>query len=228
MKLITTQVALFSKDLISRPDKMKDEIEQKMGGSIFDAMPLILNLPVDAPSDLPIVQAKSVSGRYALNISRMRIDYIVNPDYESNDDPLTAFNTYRSSVERFCKAVTSQTEISRIGIVFTLFENNADSVRAIYDRYLKTNCNAKCIEVTVRFNVQKQVKGLLLNNIRVIEAGNLHIDRNGTGEDKKGVIIQLDTNNVPSIQNKLTNDNIATVIMSAIKNLDPNEIREMV
>ena len=77
MKLITTQVALFSKDLISRPDKMKDEIEQKMGGSIFDAMPLILNLPVDAPSDLPVVQAKSVSGRYALNISRMRIDYFV-------------------------------------------------------------------------------------------------------------------------------------------------------
>lgn len=228
MKLISIQVALFASNLISRPDKLKDAIEQKMGGKYFDAMPLILNLPNDAPADLPIVQAKSTNGKYSLNLSRKRLDFAITPDFDANDDPHTAFSVYKSTIEKYCKAALSEIDFNRIGIVITLFEEAESNIHAIFQKYLKTPFNPNYVETNVRFNYLKKAKGLTLNNIRIIETGDLHIDRNGVGEDKKGVVIQLDTNNVPGIQICLTMDNILTVIAAAIKNLEPEEIKEMI
>lgn len=228
MKLISIQIALFASNLISRPDKLKDAIEQKMGGKLFDTIPLILNLPSDAPAELPIVQAKSTNGRYSFNLSRKRIDFSIAPDFDTNDDPYAAYTVYKSTIEKYSKAALSEIDCNRIGIVLTLFEETPDNISAIFQKYIKTPFNANYAEANVRFNYMKKAKGLTLNNIRVIESGNLHIDRNGIGEDRKGVVVQIDTNNVPGMQVKLTTDNISTVIAAAIKNLEPEEIKEMI
>jgi len=230
MKLFTIQIALFPKDQIDRPDKLKEIITQRMGEDLFDAMPMILNIPQNVPDDfpVPIVQASSTNGRYALNIGRKRIDFIVNPDYYDFSEPMDAYNAYKAKIDKYFKAVTSYCDLLRIGIVYNLFEETQQNVKAIFDKYLKQGFNAKCVETTIRTNTQKQIGKMLLNNIKIVEAGTIHITRNNAAEDKQGVLIQFDINNVPEQQNKLTNDKIITILSSAAKVLESSEIKEMI
>ena len=65
MKLISIQIALFSAEQVFRPDLLMNAINEKLG-NILDDMPTILNIPVDVPADIPIVQAKSQNKIYAL------------------------------------------------------------------------------------------------------------------------------------------------------------------
>lgn len=77
MKLISMQVALFTIDLISRPDLLFNNINGRLG-NIFDSMPMILDLPLDVPAEIPVVQAKSSNDVFAMNVSRKRIDLFIN------------------------------------------------------------------------------------------------------------------------------------------------------
>ena len=199
MKLFTIQIALFPNETIARPDKLKDEIARRMGEDLFDAMPTILNIPPEAPEDFPVplVQASSTNGRYALNIARRRIDFIINPDYYDFSEPIEAYNTSKAKIDKFFKSITANCDVVRIGIVYNLFEEVQDNVRAIFNKYLKTEYSSKFIETTIRTNQQKQVGKMLLNNIKIVEAGIIHITRNNVTEDKQGVLVQFDINNVP-------------------------------
>ena len=57
-KLLNIQIAIFSENEIERPDLILAKINQSMG-MIFDAMPIIMNLPKEMPNDMPIAQVSS-------------------------------------------------------------------------------------------------------------------------------------------------------------------------
>ena len=100
MKLLNIQIALFSKDNISRPDLVLNQINESMN-KIFDEMPMIMDLPEGMPTNIPIAQVASKSKEYALSVARGRVDYYINPKLfkEESITPEEAYNNYKYLIE---------------------------------------------------------------------------------------------------------------------------------
>lgn len=223
MKLISVQIALFSQETISRPDLVMNDINQKENG-IFDDIPTIINLPPDILAEIPIAQIKSKTGMYNLNVSRNRVDLIVNADFSNNNSPFEIFKSYKPIIDKFYKAVNAAMAVIRIGIIMTLFEPTGNNVKVVYDKYSKETYSRDCTEVTYRINKQNVVKGHVINNIRNIEATDLHF-----GSDvHKGIIIQLDTNNVPDQNKPITAELTSTLLTQAINKIKDSAVKELI
>lgn len=223
MKLISMQIALFAQDLIPRPDLLMNEINDKLG-NIFDAMPTILNLPTDVPAEIPLAQIRSKNNVYALNISRGRIDLIISPIFTEDKTPQEMFKQYKPTLEKYYKTAMKSVPIKRIGIIYTLFEPSETNVQAVYEKYLKEKYRSDSMEVTVHTNNQTLNQGVVYNNIRNVQAAIIHVGK----EDHKGVVIQLDTNNVPSKEVVLSTEMVANVISHAAAKLKPSAVKELI
>lgn len=223
MKLISCQVALFAMDKIKRPDLLLNEINAKLS-NLFDDMPMILNLPEDIPDEIPVVQAKSNNGKYVLNITRKRIDFIVNVEYQQEDNPIEVCKKMEGMIEKYYYSVFNSIDIIRVGMVHTLFEENENNTKIIFDNYLKKAYPLGCSEVSIRTNYQNLIKGMTCNNIFSIEAGELQVD----AEAHKGVIIQFDTNNIPDIKMKLKPEMVKDIIKMALNKLKTGALKELI
>lgn len=223
MKILSIQFALFTKNLISRPDLVLSGINEKLG-NILDAMPTILNLPPDIPADIPLAQGSSLNGVFALNVARTRIDFIVKPEFKENIAPADVFKKYRPLFEKYYKTVLVMTEVQRVGLVLSLFEQNENNVKAIYDRHLQEKYSMKCIEASVRTNKQNMSKGTVYNNLTSIEASELTVG----SEKYKGVHIQLDINNVPAQEKTISSEEIAYVISQSASSLKTSNLKELI
>lgn len=223
MKLLSMQIALFTSELISRPDLVMTEINSKMGG-VFDAMPNILNLPPEIPAEIPLVQANSNNGVYALNVSRNRIDLIITPQYEKEGMPLEIFKEYRNSIDKYCKATLNITSLIRMGVIITLFHETAENTRAVFDKYLRIPYSSDCVEANFRVNQQNINKGIVFNNIKIVEAGELHIG----STTNKGVIIQFDTNNAPENGRTVLAETISALLSQAASKIKPVALKELI
>ncbi len=223
MKLLSIQIALFTKEILSRPDLIMAEVNSKVG-SIFDAMPNILNLPLEAPAEIPLVQARSTNGVYALNVSRNRIDFSISPKFEEDIPPLELFKKYRPLVDKYYKSIINTTDLIRIGVVITLFHKTENNIMAIYDKYLNIPYSNDCTEINFRMNRQKIIKGIVYNNIKTVQAAELHVG----STSHKGVIIQLDTNNIPEENKEISDSIIANMLNQVAGKIKPCEIKELI
>lgn len=223
MKLISMQIALFAQDLIPRPDLLMNEINDKLG-NIFDTMPTILNLPADVPAEIPLAQTRSKNNVYALNISRSRIDLIISPIFAEEKTPQEMFKQFKPTVDKYYKTAMKSVPLNRIGIIFTLFEPSESNVQAIFEKYLKEEYRIDSTEVTVRTNNQTLNQGVVYNNIRNVQTAVVHVGK----VDHKGIVIQLDTNNVPSTEIVLSTEMVANVISHAAAKLKPHAVKELI
>lgn len=223
MKLLSMQIALFTGGLIGRPDLVMSEINAKLG-SVFDTMPNILNLPPEIPAEIPLVQTKSSDGIYSLNVSRNRIDLIVSPQYEKANTPLEMFKEYKYSIDKYCKAALNITDLVRIGIIITLFQESEENTRAVYEKYLNIPFSSDCVEINFRTNHQSISKGIVYNNIKTVEAGELHVEN----MVYKGVIIQLDTNNVPENGVTISTEMINSLLVQVSGKIKPSALKELI
>ena len=223
MKLLSIQIALFTKEILSRPDLILTDVNSKLG-SIFDAMPNILNLPPEVPAEIPLVQARSTNGLYALNVSRNRVDFMISPQYEEDILPSELFKKYRPQMDKYCKSVINITDLVRIGVIITLFHETENNIMAIYDKYLNIPYSNDCTEINLRTNRQKLIKGIVYNNIKTVQAAELHVgDINHTG-----VIIQVDTNNIPEKDKEISENEIVNMLNQVAGKIKPGEIKELI
>jgi hypothetical protein len=114
-KLIQLQFALFYEAIENRPDRLIGKIDEALDG-IFDEMPTILPIPADAPPEIPSVIMRSSSGIYGCNISKTRIDFIVNY-INSGDSMSVQLEKFIKKIRPFSAAVFSHKSISRFGVV---------------------------------------------------------------------------------------------------------------
>lgn len=223
MKLLSIQTALFSEELIGRPDLLMTEVNSKLG-SVFDAMPNIINLPPVVPADIPIVQTKSTNEIYALNVSRNRIDLIISPPYERENTPSEFFKEYKPVIEKYSKAVLNSINLIRIGVILTLFQDSDDNTKTIYDKYLSVPYSTNCVEINLRMNKQNLHKGIVYNNIAIVEAGELNVGDIA----HKGIIIQLDTNNAPETDKRINYEIVSTALTQVAGKIKPMALKELI
>lgn len=226
MKLISTQIALFTKDLIERPDLVMNNINEGLNG-IMDSMPNIQNLPIDL-LDIPLAQINSKDNKFALNVARNRVDLFVNSDFHDDKTPNESFKLNEDIIKKYCKTVKNNNDILRVGVIFTLFKLTAENIQEIYQKYIKIPYCVNDTEIGIRSNKQTLIKKRVYNNILNVNAGNLHIKNDDSStEEYKGIIFQLDFNNAPN-DDILTIEEIYEILSNAMSKLTPKALKELI
>lgn len=189
MKVISIQIALFFKDLVSRPDYLAEQINQKLG-NIFDAMPICMDLPLEAPAEIPVVQRKSTTLPHLLNISRNRSDLTLYPMQENNQLQIIE-SRYSDDILNYIKTTIQDHEIIRVGIVYTVFQPIDMPCDYISERYFGGNIRGEN-ELSFRMNKIINVRGVNTNNVLNVS----NAVANANGKKESGVIYIRDINTV--------------------------------
>lgn len=188
IKLFQLQLALFFRDIETRPDRFISEISD----DIFNQMPIILPIPPDAPIEIPIVMLNSCDGRYSCNIAKSRIDFILN-NTNSNKDILSDLNEFIRNIRSYSTIIFNNKKIIRFGLIANYFVENDNAVDSIESKYMKKSIG-NLEELNIRYNKRFTYESNIFNNI--VDIGKGTVDNGGI--IKEGILIQKDINNVPN------------------------------
>lgn len=216
--ILNLQLALFFTDVIRRPDKLIDGINEATG-NLFDGIPQILDIPMEAPMEIPVVLLKSETGIYLCNISRGRIDFIYN-DNNLNKEWSSVISDFYAKTQLIIKHIGIQHSINRFGIIGNFFIEDKNPAWQINRKYMKHEIT-DVDEIIVRYNKRKEMYGLVLNNITHIEASINQITQT------KGIVIQRDINNNPTDAN-ISIENIIKIIDISLKDYSSDEMKKLV
>ena len=188
-RLISLQFAYFFNELVERPDIRFKDINAEVF-NIFDAIPQIIPVPLELPSDVPIIILRSNTNKYVCNISRARLDFILTRDNDvvSNEELLNDFNVKLKGLNT---SVLGKQDISRFGLVARYFHNNSSAISTIRNKYFQNTVDGSS-ELSLRFNKATDYMGLKVNDIVEISSAEISINN---GALEKGIFIQRDINN---------------------------------
>lgn len=201
LKFIKLQLALFFSDRLEiRPDKISHELNEE-SGNLFDADPMILPIPDDAPSGISIVQLKSKAQTftngptYQCNISKKRSDFLyLVPKEKMNIDFPSQITKEKEKLQKYFSFFRRLCRIERVGYITEFFLLKQDGSAYIRDKFLHTKYESSDFsQLTIRFNNKKETGQFKLNNITKLEPAILLI------ENSSGIRIERDINTVPEI-----------------------------
>lgn len=220
MKVVKIQVALFFKDIVSRPDLLAEEINQKLG-NMFDAMPTCMDLPLDAPAEIPVVCRKSTKLPHLLNVSRSRCDLILTPLVENTSLSVIEAR-YNNDFLEYIKVAMKTNEIIRIGIVYTVFQENRKPCEFISDKYFGGLIKGES-ELSFRVNKVINIKGTETNCVFSVSNAMAETD----GKKEEGVLYVRDINSVITVANSpLTFKQITNILKYSYSMLNEQEFGE--
>lgn len=228
MRLLSLQVALFVDGVIDRPDRLMPQINSEFN-NLFNDMPNVIKLPMEAPAEIPIVQMSSLDQKYRLNISRNRLDFFYTAPVPVVDSTPLYLQVLSPLIARFYQYIIGNQKlpISRVGFITTMFFPEENNVARIAKRYFSDRSFEKNCELSFRTNVQSKIKAYTINNILNIEANTLY-QRNGDQETSTdGIIITTDINNVPN-EKSLSISMVKSIVTYAEKRLNDDTLREMI
>ncbi|EHW0638006.1 hypothetical protein L3I77_004349 [Vibrio vulnificus] len=220
-QVIKLQLALFFESYQMRPDNLMHSINSDMG-NLFDAMPQVIPMPVDAPLDIPRVQLRSENNRYNCNIAPSRVDFIINGNGSNESSWVQLTNDFLAKLRLFVHSVNSKAGSIRFGLIGNFFiPDNANSA-SITRKYLKVDLNS-AEEINLRFNKRNSSHGLNLNNITSINTAIAEINN----VPNKGVFIELDINNIPD-NRRLDIENLIELVSKQLPNFAPEKVKGLV
>lgn len=183
---ISTQLAIFIDSAVARPDLLFNSLNSEIG-EVIDAMPQTLPLPADAPSDIPRVIGTSSFGKFNLNISLNRIDFVEN--YAPTEAIEKSIVEFKLKCNTLITTISQKYGIVRIGLVGNYYVPHKNPSQLITDLYLNKN-KSNLDEITIRINKRDTFKNIQINNVINLSQGQV------TAQDYNGnaVIVQLDYN----------------------------------
>lgn len=220
MEVIRIQLALFLRDLISRPDKFAENINQRLN-NVFDAMPEILDIPMDAPPEIPIARFKSSKVPYLLNVSRMRCDLMISPQEENRFLKIIESRYHNDFLACIEEALESNA-IARIGIVYSAFEEVKNPCAVISKNYFG-NQIGDVDELSFRTNKIHMIDDIQVNSILKVAKGTRKSDKiNGimyTRDVNSSLLSQKDTG--------LTKEQVVGILNFSYAALSDEKFREV-
>lgn len=195
-RVITLQYSLFFKDIVERPDLEFGSINTHML-NLFDAIPYILPIPKELPNEIPIISLRSQSSGYLCNISRSRIDLILErtSDDKSNTELIKDFN---SKVIAFSKFILNKQDVIRFGMISRYFFIEKKPIESIKKKYFSKSIQ-DVQELSVRFNKKSKFNDFEINDVIEISSSVMKLK----DEISDGIFIQRDINNVPNIDKRI-------------------------
>lgn len=220
-RIISLQFAYFLRDIVSRPDLEFSTLNSEML-NIFDAMPQMIPVPRELPPEVPVMILSSERKEYTCNISRSRIDFILQRtnDEKSNLDLLKDFN---SKVAGMTKAITSRQEVNRFGMVARYFHQDNTAVRTLRNKFF-SNAVDGAEELSLRFNKVSESFGYRINDIHEINAAEAVTN----GKVEKGILIQRDINNNPIQGKHFDYETLLKISQKYAPRISENEIEALI
>jgi hypothetical protein len=113
----------------------------KVSGDIFNGKPQILDIPDDAPPDIPFIILKSKDNRHFFQVSKNRIDIILQETHEKGmllyDESSKLMDTLLIKLLPEIEATIQVFE--NLAYVGRYIIETPSSVKYLYDKYLKEN-----------------------------------------------------------------------------------------
>lgn len=220
-RIITLQFALFLRDIVARPDIEFGSLNEDML-NIFDAMPQMIPVPRELPPEVPEVILTSEEKEYTCNISRSRIDFVLQRtnDEKSNSDLLKDFN---AKVAGLVKSVLSKQEVIRFGLVSRYFHQDNTALQTLRKKFF-TSAVDGAEELSLRFNKVTESYGYKVNDIHEISAAEAITN----GKSEKGILIQRDINNIPLPGKHLDYDTLLKLSKKYASKIAENEIEALI
>ncbi len=220
-RIITLQFALFLRDIVARPDVEFGSLNSDML-NIFDAMPQMIPVPPQLPPEVPIVVLTSERKEYTCNISRSRIDFVLQRtnDEKSNSDLLKDFN---AKVAGFSKSVLSKQEVVRFGLIARYFHQDNTAIQTLRKKFF-SNAVDGAEELSLRFNKVTNSFGYKINDIHEISAA----DAVANGKTEKGILIQRDINNTPLAGKHFNYETLLNLSKKYASKISENEIEALI
>lgn len=220
-RIITLQFALFLRDIVARPDIEFGSLNEDML-NIFDAMPQMIPVPRELPPEVPVVILTSEEKEYTCNISRSRIDFVLQRtnDEKSNSDLLKDFN---AKVAGFVKSVLSKQEVIRFGLVSRYFHQDNTALQTLRKKFF-TSAVDGAEELSLRFNRVTESYGYKINDIHEISAAEAITN----GKSEKGILIQRDINNIPLPGKHFDYDTLLNLSKKYASKIAENEIEALI
>ena len=188
IKFTDLQFAFFFKeDLIKKTDELSVSLREQF--PIFDGDPLIIPLPSTAPKHIPMLELQSKDNKYRLTVAKERVDFYYLPE---NSEEVSSFSNYKSDFSNHLVNLfnfLNFINIRRLGYISTFFTENVDAVKTIQDIYIKKDIG-DLAELSIRFNSQRDIDGIVVNDITILDQGELLTN------STKGIIIKRDINTV--------------------------------
>jgi|GEM_PF-1081744 len=210
IKLVSLQTGLFFNKVVTRPDEYVTSLNTACQ-NIFDALPIVLPIPEDAPPEIPVAQLNSKLKKYASNIGRRRADLFIN---ETNT--ILQENTISQHfplVEKFIEFFLRDNTFSRIAFVAKYFSELTNIEESI-----KKNTNSKIVELhsgkpffsTTQYTSTQDLGEFHIINFTLIEKA--------TYMEKEGFMITRDINTNPSsnYSEKLKKDECVSLINESL------------
>ncbi len=220
-KILKLQWALFFQNPIARPDTLMHGINASMG-NLFDGAPQILPIPPEVPADVPRVQMRSENGKYNCNIACSRLDFILDGSNQNETSWAEMIQDFLAKVKLFTAEAFKESKFIRFGLIGNFFIPDNAASSSMTRKYLKVDLNT-AEEINLRFNKGSSSFGFQLNNITSISTA--FIDINGNAE--KGIFIELDVNNIPTLD-ITSQDDLLQLVEKHIPSFAPSKVKGLV
>lgn len=215
------QIAIFFNNMVERPDKVFYAFNEALG-DVFDAQPVIIPLPPDAPVEIPAVQATSSNRNFTFNMSKLRADLILNNPNIDEEGNKRADKFYQLA-SKYIDYFASNNQIGRIGLISNTVVKNGNPIDVIKKRYI-TNQLASPAELSIRFNIRISKLSLIFNDITEVLSAPVMIN----GTVKNAIVVNKDINNVPEEGKTLSKKMLQDILDSFYPNILPDKVKELI
>ena len=215
--LINTQIALFFKEKIERPDLLYNDLNLQIGG-LFVLPPMVVPIPNEFQLDeIPMVQLKSRDNTYNLNIAKKRADFFISGEGEQQFSDKKEIFIEKAKI--FFNFFSQHTEVKRIGFVSRFFveDENKETIKSVFVKKFidlhsedpKKN-EVETTDAYARYSTKIVSDGVKINNYSSIEKQQVII----SNVKKTGLVITRDFNTDPSedYSNKINADFLSEFI----------------
>ncbi|MFA6081681.1 MAG: hypothetical protein WC741_04725 [Patescibacteria group bacterium] len=195
--IIDSQIGIFFKDSIKRPDELISIINGELDG-VFDQMPIILPVPPDINFiDVPIVTLNSSNGEYTCTIAQSRLDfYIKGIGKQGFSDIKTNFLEKSNKILNKIKKDHKLKRLAFINRFFIKEDKDSEVIsELIVKKFKRLQGETNIYSTTVQYSTRETFNDIVFNNFTLIQPSITTIKN--LFNHVKGVLITRDFNTIP-------------------------------
>lgn len=214
-KLTKLQTALFVRGLdIAKYDKhlVIAELRDKVG-DVFDAEPIALPFPSDAPPEIPRILLRSNDGTYTCNLALNRVDIFRSVTQQEPEDLEGIFANHELQTEEIFKYLKEKgVVVNRIGLTANFVGQTENKTAAEYlrDAFLVLDKLENPKELQIVYNKRARSDSVDFNHlIRIIS------------RDDSNILLQIDINTIPEIMetSNFSKEDLEKILSYSIKKI---------
>jgi hypothetical protein len=219
LSIAQLQIAFFLTTIdLTRPLKVAVAI-QDASEELFDADPLMLPIPPDAPADIPRIRLTSNDEHWAFQVTGERLDCFYKPPPDKRETT-EKFEEVANKQLRICADIwgilQKQFSVSgkRIGVVSTFIASPENPVETLKSKFILTSNALEPYELHLHALHKISLDNIPINRWTRCMAANLPLEQ----KPRDALRLQIDINTLPEQKFELTQASIQTFVNGA-KNL---------